>query len=124
MGNPVLLDTAGYPSDLVVVMVGISLVFLILLLLTVIISLQGRFFDALEKKRAQKQETAAPAVPVPAAAPAPVVEEGIPPEVVAAIAAAVASMDGGRYTLRTVSRAKDGRSAWSRAGVVRDTEPF
>lgn len=124
MGKPVLLDTAGYPSDLVVVMVGVSLVFLILLLLTVIISLQGRFFDALEKKRAQKQKAAAPEVSFPVAAPAPVVEQGISPEVVAAIAAAVAFMGGGHYTLRTVSRAKEGRNAWSRAGVIRDTEPF
>ncbi len=126
MGNPVLLDTAEYPSDPVVVLVGIALVFLILLLLTLIISLQGRFFDSLEKKRAGKKasEASVKAIPQPPAAPAPVVEEGIPPEVVAVIAAAVASMEGGQYVLRAVSRVKDGRSAWSRAGVIRDTEPF
>lgn len=124
---PVLMDTAGYPSDPVVVAVGISLVFLILLLLTLIITLQGRFFDALEaKRRAKAAAKAKPAAVQQAApaAPAPVVEEGIPEEVVAAIAAAVASMDGGKYTLRTVARADSGRGAWGNAGVVADTEPF
>ena len=70
---------------------------------------------------------AAAAVPkAPAAAPAaaPVIEDGIPDEVVAAIAAAIASMDGGRYTLRSLTRKKEGRGAWSLAGVVSTTEPF
>ena len=70
---------------------------------------------------------AAAAVPkASAAAPAaaPVIEDGIPDEVVAAIAAAIASMDGGRYTLRSLTRKKEGRGAWSLAGVVSTTEPF
>ena len=132
MGMPgvsVLLDAAEFPSDPVVVVVGISLVFLILLLLTFIITLQGKFFDRLTKSKAAKQAAAAPAAapaapPKPAACPAPVVEEGVPPEVVAVIAAAVASMDGGKYTLRSLTRAKDGRGAWGLAGVRHDTDPF
>ena len=64
----------------------------------------------------------APKAPVPAAPRAPQVEAGIPPEVVAVIAAAVCAMGGGKYTLKAVRRAD--RSAWARAGVLDVTEPF
>ena len=64
----------------------------------------------------------APKAPAPAAPRAPQVEAGIPPEVVAVIAAAVCAMGGGKYTLRAVRRAD--RSAWARAGAFDVTEPF
>ena len=64
----------------------------------------------------------APKAPAPAAPRAPQVEAGIPPEVVAVIAAAVCAMGGGKYTLRAVRRAD--RSAWARAGALDVTEPF
>ena len=64
----------------------------------------------------------APKAPAPAAPRAPQVEAGIPPEVVAVIAAAVCAMGGGRYTLKAVRRAD--RSAWARAGAFDVTEPF
>ncbi len=64
----------------------------------------------------------APKAPVPAAPRAPQVEAGIPPEVVAVIAAAVCAMGGGKYTLKAVRRAD--RSAWARAGAFDVTEPF
>ena len=64
----------------------------------------------------------APKAPAPAAPRAPQVEAGIPPEVVAVIAAAVCAMGGGKYTLKAVRRAD--RSAWARAGALDVTEPF
>ena len=64
----------------------------------------------------------APKMAAPASPRAPQIEEGIPPEVVAVIAAAVCAMGGGRYTLKAVRRA--GRSAWARAGALDVTEPF
>ncbi len=126
---PMALTAAGsYPSNAVVVAIGISLVFLILVILTLVILLQGKIFDSLAAGKKQKAAAApaappkaAPVVPAPAA---PAVEEGIPPEVVAAIAAAVASLEGGKYTLRSLTRVKDGRGAWGLAGVVSGTEPF
>lgn len=126
---PMALTAAGsYPSNAVVVAIGISLVFLILVILTLVILLQGKIFDSIAAGKKQKAAAAAPAAPqkaAPAPAPAaPVVEEGIPPEVVAAIAAAVASLEGGKYTLRSLTRVKDGRGAWGLAGVVSGTEPF
>ena len=114
------------PSVGVVVATGLILVFGVLVLL---ITLEGIIFTSVDRKKkgapAPKKE-AAPA-PVKAAAPkAPVVEAGIPGEVVAAIAAAIACMDGGEhYTLRSVKRTRvSGRSAWGQAGVVAYTEPF
>lgn len=127
---PMALTAAqSYPSNAVVVAIGISLVFLILVILTLVILLQGKIFDSIAAGKKQKAaapaapQKAAPAAPAPAPA-APVVEEGIPPEVVAAIAAAVASVGGGKYTLRSLTRVKDGRGAWGLAGVVSGTEPF
>jgi Na+-transporting methylmalonyl-CoA/oxaloacetate decarboxylase gamma subunit len=116
------------PSVGVVVATGLILVFGVLVLLYLLITLEGIFTSVDRKKKgapAPKKE-AAPA-PVKAAAPkAPVVEAGIPGEVVAAIAAAIACMDGGEhYTLRSVKRTRvSGRSAWGQAGVVAYTEPF
>lgn len=117
------------PSVGVVVATGLILVFGVLVLLYLLITLEGIIFTSVDRRKkgapAPKKE-AAPA-PVKAAAPkAPVVEAGIPGEVVAAIAAAIACMDGGEhYTLRSVKRTRvSGRSAWGQAGVVAYTEPF
>lgn len=132
MMAPVLLAIEPQPSDLVVTITGVVLVFLVLMLLMLIITLEGKFFDGLNaKKRAQKDadvkavSASKPAAAVkPAAAAAPAVEQGIPAEVVAAIAAAIASLGGGKYVLRTVRRAGHGRSAWGKAGVNDVTSPF
>ena len=112
------------PSVGVVVATGLILVFGVLVLLYLLITLEGIIFTSVDRRKkgapAPKKE-AAPA-PVKAAAPkAPVVEAGI-----AAIAAAIACMDGGEhYTLRSVKRTRvSGRSAWGQAGVVAYTEPF
>lgn len=116
------------PSVAVVAGTGVSLVFLILLLLTFVITVQGKIFGAIEQRKKAKAAPAAPAVPVPApAVPVkcpPFVEEGIPEEVVAVIAAAVAASSGGKYTLRSLTRVSSGRGSWGAAGVVSGTEPF
>lgn len=132
---PVLLAIEPQPSDLVVTLTGISLVFAILIVLMLIIMLEGKFFDSMNarkkaEKEAQMQKASAPAAPsqpvaaAPAAQEEPEVEPGIPGEVIAAIAAAVAALSGGKYTLRSVRRAGHGRSAWGKAGVSDVTSPF
>ncbi len=117
----------GY--DVIVTITGIVLVFLILVLLMAIITLEGKIFDAMTgKKAAKKAEAAAPkaaakpaaAKPV-AAAPAPAVEAGIPGEVVAAIMAAISAMGNGKYVLKAVRR---GNNNWGKAGVNDTTAPF
>lgn len=115
-------------SDVVITITGIVLVFAILVLLMLIIMLEGKIFDGMAAKKKAAKEPAAPkaaatkpATPVQQAAPAPVVEEGIPGDVVAAIMAAIHAMGNGKYTLKAVRRAANG---WSKAGVNDTTAPF
>ena len=114
--------------DVVVTITGIGLVFLILILLMAIITLEGKIFDSMNAKKkaakeAAKAPAAQPAAPVQqaAAAPAPQVEEGIPGDVIAAIMAAIHAMGNGKYTLKAVRRSKNG---WGNAGVNDTTAPF
>ena len=114
--------------DVVVTFTGIVLVFLILVLLMAIITLEGKIFDSMNAKKkaakeAAKAPTVQPAAPVQqaAAAPAPQVEEGIPGDVIAAIMAAIHAMGNGKYTLKAVRRSKNG---WGNAGVNDTTAPF
>ena len=114
--------------DVVVTITGIVLVFLILVLLMAIITLEGKIFDSMAaKKKAAKEAAQAPAakpaapVQPAAAAPAPQVEEGIPGDVVAVIMAAIHAMGNGKYTLKAVRRSKNG---WGNAGVNDTTAPF
>ena len=118
----------GY--DVIVTITGIVLVFLILVLLMAIITLEGKIFDAMNGKKAAAKaasvaKPAAPvkqaAAPAPAKAAAPQVEAGIPGDVVAAIMAAIYSMDNGKYVLKAVRRGKNG---WGKAGVNDTTAPF
>ena len=119
----------GY--DVIVTITGIVLVFLILVLLMAIITLEGKIFDAMNGKKAAAKAAASaakPAAPVkqaaapaPAKAAAPQVEAGIPGDVVAAIMAAIYSMGNGRYVLKAVRRGKNG---WGKAGVNDTTAPF
>ena len=113
---------------MVVTITGIVLVFLILILLMAIITLEGKIFDSMNAKKkaakeAAKAPAAQPAAPVQqaAAAPAPQVEEGIPGDVIAAIMAAIHAMGNGKYTLKAVRRSKNG---WGNAGVNDTTAPF
>lgn len=74
-----------------------------------------------------KVSAAAPTL-TPASAPAPVVEDGIPQEVVAAISAAVYAMDGGAGVVRSITK-KTGspittRNPWAQAAVADNTRPF
>ncbi len=82
---------------------------------------------------AEQDDAPATALPVQPMAPvartasgAPAVEPGIPPEVVAAIAAAIAAMGEGKYTVRSVSRKRVGGShgAWNVAAIASYTRPF
>lgn len=112
--------------DVVITITGIVLVFAILVLLMAIVTLEGKIFDGMNVKKAAakavpKAPEAKPTAPVQQAAPAPVVEEGIPGDVVAAIMAAIHAMGNGKYTLKAVRRSRNG---WSKAGVNDTTAPF
>jgi len=119
-------------SDGMTVVIGLAVVLSTLAVLTGIFYLFGYVMDMINKPKKSKAAApaakAAPAAPaVPAKPAAPAVQSGIPGEVVAAIAAAVAMMapEGKRYAIKSVSR-KDanGRSAWAAAGIADNTRPF
>ncbi|MBQ4617367.1 MAG: OadG family protein [Clostridia bacterium] len=117
--------------DAMVVVVGIAIVMSVLLVLTGIFYAFGFIMSRASKPKTAKKANAPAAEPAKASAPvaatpAPVVQEGISGEVVAAIAAAVAMMapEGKRYALKSVSRANGGRPAWAAAGVADNTRPF
>lgn len=65
-----------------------------------------------------------PPSPVPTALAPPRIEEGIPPEIVAAIAGAIDSFGEGKYTLSSVKMVPKGRGQWGLAGVIEHTESF
>ncbi len=116
----------GY--DLIVTITGIVLVFMILVLLMAIITMEGKIFDSMNAKKAAAKaapkaaaKPAAPAKPAAAAPAAPQVEAGIPGDVVAAIMAAITAMGNGKYVLKAVRR---GNNNWGKAGVNDTTAPF
>lgn len=122
-------------SDGIVVVTSLVLVFGMLVALCLIIMLEGKIFESLDAKNkpAPKDKPKAPRAPAPKApAPAPKAPapkaDGIPGEIVAAIAAAVASLDGS-WTIKGIRRAKRSaggsrRGVWGDAGVSQNTNPF
>lgn len=130
------LDEFGIVESLIVLITGLIVVFAMLVLLIVIIKIYGSAIYKMHnggkgKKKEPENKEVKPAVPpvqkaqtLPAAQPA--VEAGIPGEVVAAIAAAVACLDGEGtgYKLKGVRRAAAVRPVWGAAGLAENTRPF
>ena len=131
-----------FETSLIVLIAGLVIVFAVLFLLIGIIKGCGSIILAVmksrEAKRQEKKEKATAAAhaaakseaapaPVPAA-PAAVLEpaqDGIPGDVIAAIAAAVDFMYGaGTHVVTGVKRVTPNRSAWASAGMIESTRPF
>ena len=132
---PNLARLALEARDGTVVLTSITLVFAMLVALCLIITLEGKIFDALNNKKNNKP--AAPKAPAAKAAPAakpaaPVAKAdngAIPGEIIAAISAAVATVCGGNAVIRGIKRvskpaAGSRRGAWGEAGVREHTTPF
>lgn len=137
MSNSIAL-LALEAADGTVVLTSITLVFAMLVALCLIITVEGKIFDAIKnKKNGTKAAPAAPAAPAaqniakaaPATPAAPAADGSIPGEIVAAIAAAVASL-GENLTIRGIHRVQkktatgSRRGAWGDAGVTQNTTPF
>ena len=110
---------------------GMIVVFAVLIILIIIVAVLGRImYTAAGKNReTAKKEPAPVAEPVKQPSPAPVLyaEEGVSPEVVAAISAAVAVMlsgEGKAFRIRSVRRVRESRPVWSMAGLQENTRPF
>ncbi|WP_028128528.1 OadG family protein [Selenomonas sp. AE3005] len=101
-------------NPLIIMLINMTVVFLVLMALGVVINLI-HYIDPTKPKTAPKEE--APAAPAPVAEPesaaAAPVEEGISPEVVAVIAAAVASM-GCAGTVKAIRPVE--RNNWKNSG--------
>lgn len=123
------------PYVFAVVITGLVVVFLGLVLLIAFISVIGKIFSVIEKKRAEKASAkeAAPteqkSAPKPAVAAAPASASN-DDEIIAVISAAVAMMseaDNTTYRVRSVravsSKAASG-NAWAAAGMRESTNPF
>ena len=115
--------------DGTVVLTSITLVFAMLVALCLIITLEGKIFDALNNKKNNKP--AAPKAPAakPAAPVAKADNGAIPGEIIAAISAAVAEVMGSNAVIRGIKRitkpaAGSRRGAWGEAGVREHTTPF
>ena len=130
---PTIALLALEAADGTVVLTSITLVFAMLVALCLIITVEGKLFDALNNKKnpkpAPKKESKPAAAPAAKpAAPAPKTEGGIPGEIIAAISAAVATVVGGNAVIRGIKRIpKNGgsrRCAWGDAGVQEHTTPF
>ena len=115
-----LLSTAG-----MTVLIGIVGVFAVLLILTFIFWLFGKIAGSGAKTSAPAEKKP---VVIQNSVPAPVVEDGVPEEVVAVIAAAIAAMSDGttRYAVRRIStaRTQGTRPVWAAAGILQNTQPF
>ena len=133
MSNSIAL-LALEAADGTVVLTSITLVFAMLVALCLIITVEGKIFDAIKNKKngtkAAPKAPAAPAVPAaPAAQNTAKADGSIPGEIVAAIAAAVASL-GENLTIRGIHRVQkktatgSRRGAWGDAGVTQNTTPF
>ena len=101
-------------NPLIIMLINMTVVFLVLMALGVVINII-HYIDPTKPKAAPQEE--APAAPAPVAEPEPVaaapVEEGISPEVVAVIAAAVASM-GCAGTVKAIRPVE--RNNWKNSG--------
>ena len=123
-----------------VVLVGLVVVFAALLILILFVWLMGKIFQTINSRKAKAQEQkeqdarrqAQQAMESQAKAEQTEeqqVEDGMSPEVVAAISAAVAvvmeeTAPGVSYTISRLQRAGTGRSAWGNAGLAAQLSPF
>lgn len=124
----------NFTLALTVLITGFVVVFAVLILLIFIIKLYGTIVYKAQEKSKLKKEAALQAEKAEAekakaqAQPqqkAPAVSEGIPPQVVAAIAAAVDSLYGdGSCKIKSIKKLPQSRPVWSTAGLMDNTRPF
>lgn len=122
---------------LTILITGFTVVFAVLLLLILVIKIYGTIVSKtlkwaqgkreakqqalLEEKRLQNAEKAKKTESVPA-----VQTNGINPEIVAVIAAAVCAGGGKAARITSIKKSKtsNSRPAWGMAGILENTKPF
>ena len=120
MSNSIAL-LALEAADGTVVLTSITLVFAMLVALCLIITVEGKIFDAIKNKK--NGTKAAPKAPAAPAAPAAPVAQNIAKAAPAAPAAPAADIRGiHRVQKKTATGSR--RGAWGDAGVTQNTTPF
>jgi sodium pump decarboxylase gamma subunit len=119
-----------------VILTGLVVVFVALIILIVVVKNTGRIVN---QTASALQSSAKPSAPAPAsapvqaaAAPAPVVQQGIAAETVAVISAAIAAFmeeeaPGAQYSVASIQRSPNRRvqrPVWGFAGMQQNTRPF
>lgn len=121
-----------------VIVAGLGIVLATLAVLIIVFRCFGLIMEksqaAQKKKEAKKMQkemesemTKVTTTPASAPTPAPVVEDGISGEVVAAISAAIYTLEGAGATITTIKRKQSPaatRNPWANAAVVENTRPF
>lgn len=120
-----------------VILTGFVVVFAMLFLLIIIIKVYSAVISgaqkAADKRRKKKERVMEPVgeesgvhiIKRPAYVTPPTVDDDIPEEIVAVIAAAVAACgEAPRVRIKSIKKANSGRSAWANAGVLDNTRPF
>ena len=131
------MSAEGLSLSLNVVASGFLVTFTALVLLILAITVFGKIMTAVTGRKDKASGAGTPAAPKKDAKPAAsapqaavVKEDGIPGDVIAVISAAVAAMMGGSgkgFAIRSIKRApktKEGRPAWSMAGLQQNTAGF
>lgn len=100
-----------------ILIIGFAVIFSVLIALINIVRNNAAAISEISKKISGDS---------PKKAVAPSVQDGIPEEVVAAIAAAVYTLYGSTgHTITSIKRAeRPARSAWATAGLLENTRPF
>lgn len=108
-----------------VLITGLVVVFAVLFLLIFILKAYGKIFVSLDTKNNNKTNASQPTSNAGTQAIAQPTQLGAPNEVIAVIAAAVASMYGQNAKIKSVKRiSKPERNVWFTAGVLNNTRPF
>lgn len=117
-----LSNVIAYENPLVGQTVGMVVVFAALILIAIVVSIVGKIMVVIEKKRKEKEAAtfaalaAIPAnTPAPQATPAATTQNGLTPELVAVIAAAVDTvLDGQSHRILDIQQSA--ASAWGLSG--------
>lgn len=100
-------------NPFVIMLINMTVVFIVLIALGLVINLIHAI-DPTKEKAAPQKEAPAPAPTPAASAPEPVSADGVSPEVIAVIAAALASYGYGPAAIRAVRPIE--RDGWKNAG--------
>lgn len=106
--------------------IGLVVLFVLLVVISFIVRGYGADLRNLQEKVKDVKAVPEPFMPIKKSAAEPLAQDGIPEEVVAAIAAAVYTLYGSSAGKITSIRraAQPNRSEWKMAGLLEKTRPF